>query len=111
MRIEKMSSNRRGYSSSVLLAALAGGKEAFLTYLLTKTGGTCWICGTVLTRETVTPDHVIPRIAQRRFPGRNLDSLHNIQPACWSCNNARGARYTIEDILRVFPDWHEGRQP
>ena len=49
--------------------------------ILDKTGGLCIYCGTELTLESMTTDHIVS-ISQ----GGNND-LDNLVPACWVCNH------------------------
>lgn len=48
----------------------------------------CYICGTPLTLETLTLDHVKSR---GRHPELRFD-MDNLKPCCMSCNMAKGSR-------------------
>jgi len=56
------------------------------------TGWRCWWCGTPLTEDTITADHVVPMHAG------GSDRRPNIVPACAPCNNLRG----IEDTSHIL---------
>ena len=49
----------------------------------------CHYCGTLLTIDSLTLDHVIPRSARPDL--RFKDS--NLVPACFDCNNEKGSRH------------------
>lgn len=49
---------------------------------------TCYLCGVVLTVNTLTLDHVLPR---SRRPDLRLDDT-NIQPCCYYCNHQKGSK-------------------
>lgn len=55
-------------------------------------GRGCWLCGRLLTLETATIDHVIPK----SDGGGNDDD--NLRCACWRCNH-RKADWPIEWLL------------
>ena len=50
----------------------------------TRQGGLCCWCRSVLTRNEVTAEHIIPRAKN------GSDEAHNIAAACEPCNTARG---------------------
>lgn len=52
--------------------------------LMARDGPNCWICGTELTMQTATLDHIIPRSKRGTF------ALANLRLACSPCNNRRG---------------------
>ena len=53
--------------------------------ILDKTSGLCAYCGTGLTLESMTVDHII----SISHGGEN--DLDNLVPACWSCNHLKGS--------------------
>ena len=59
--------------------------------ILDKTNGLCAYCGTGLTLESMTVDHIISI-----FHGGEND-LDNLVPACWDCNNLK-ASMTLEEF-------------
>lgn len=48
----------------------------------------CYLCGKILTKKTVTLDHVIPR--SRRPDLRYNDD--NLKLCCWFCNTKKGSK-------------------
>jgi 5-methylcytosine-specific restriction endonuclease McrA len=54
----------------------------------------CYICGCPLTWETITIDHVVPKV----LGGGN--SKKNTKPACRPCNNAKGGS-SLEQFLKL----------
>ena len=63
--------------------------------ILDKTGGFCFYCGTELTLESVTVDHIIPIL----YGGGN--DLDNLVPACVSCNNLKGVMSLDEYVIQT----------
>ncbi len=55
--------------------------------LLERYNGHCAYCGCVLTEETMTVDHFIPRSKLHGRPNR--DKLNNFVPACRVCNHVK----------------------
>lgn len=55
------------------------------------TSGTwlCYLCGVVLTLNTLTLDHIIPRSAR---PDLRFDD-RNIKPCCYRCNSQKGSKH------------------
>ena len=53
----------------------------------------CAYCGIVLTRSTLTRDHVVPR-------ARGGGGGDNLVPACGPCNRAKGSRTLLQFLLR-----------
>ena len=62
--------------------------------ILDKTNGLCTYCGTELTLESLTVDHIIPI-----FRGGEND-LDNLVPACWDCNTLK-ASMTLEEFNTI----------
>jgi hypothetical protein len=52
----------------------------------------CQICGKILTKDTVTIDHIVPVI------NGGTNAIENLQPLCRSCNGKKGSR-PMEDVL------------
>ena len=52
----------------------------------------CYLCGRLLTIETLTLDHVKSR---SRHPELRYE-LSNLRPCCWPCNTAKGSRDVME---------------
>lgn len=46
----------------------------------------CQLCGKVLTKNTVTVDHIIP------ISNGGTNAIENLQPLCGSCNSRKGTR-------------------
>ena len=61
-------------------------------------GNRCLRCGATGPETKITPDHVVPLA----LGGSN--SIDNLQPLCWSCNAAKGAR-----VADYRPNAHEDK--
>lgn len=61
----------------------------------------CQICGKVLTKETVTIDHIIP------VSKGGTNDIENLQPMCRSCNSRKGNRpmsnYIVNTSFTITP--------
>lgn len=55
-------------------------------------------CPIKLTKETMTFDHVIPRVRGSNYKY----DIDNLKPACSSCNMLKGSR-TLEALAREYP--------
>lgn len=66
-----------------------------LSLILGRTKGCCSYCGTPLTLETMTIDHMVPRSKG------GSDDVSNLYACCSSCNTAKGPR-SIEDLRTSF---------
>jgi len=56
-------------------------------------GGRCYFCGTLLTAETMTIDHLIPKCKG------GTNALSNLMPACEPCNRKKGRKFNAKIFL------------
>ncbi len=57
----------------------------------------CYYCGCVLTRTTVTTDHIIPLSKTDRW-----HNSHNTVASCESCNSRKSDKIIVEDPFDVL---------
>ena len=59
--------------------------------------GVCHYCGKTVPPDQLTMDHVVPLARGGR------STRGNVVPCCRECNQAKGARTTLDDILDSLP--------
>ena len=78
------------------MARWKGNKKKKKMELIKRYGSDCTYCGTSLTFDKMTIDHVVPRSV-----GKGI--AHNLRISCQPCNQAKG-NYTADQWLRHISD-------